>query len=142
MRCPDCNKFVPFEQNEPEVELDITDERDQEVEKGTEVQVTAQVRLVLACAECGTELKEANLEAEEMVTIEGHLGDDHVLSVEDDGSDTTDRYDGKEGTPMRYRKHFYGATIEYKVTCSCDQALDATGSLEVEEMASGFDELV
>ncbi len=50
MRCPDCNKFVSFDEgNVDDVEADIDDE------SGT---VTVSGRVVLPCAECGTELKE------------------------------------------------------------------------------------
>ena len=52
MRCPDCEKFVPFEPGDPEIS-------GEEVDNGT---VTGQVRIVLTCGECGTELKEANLD--------------------------------------------------------------------------------
>ena len=56
-RCPDCNRF---RSGEPEVEV-----QDYKVEcsVGTE---TAQFefRIVIKCEECGTELKEATLEAE------------------------------------------------------------------------------
>lgn len=50
MRCPDCNKFVPFDEgNVDEVEVEIDEDT------GT-VSITG--RVVLPCAECGTELKE------------------------------------------------------------------------------------
>ena len=52
MRCPDCNKFVGNEENEPEVES---------VEVDDEGHVNAEVRIVNACAECGTDLTEATL---------------------------------------------------------------------------------
>jgi len=55
MRCPDCNKFVSFEENEPEVEsIDVDGDRN----------VTATVRIVNSCGECGQELKEATLDME------------------------------------------------------------------------------
>lgn len=51
MRCPDCNKFVSIEIAEPELELEVSDG-----------EVTGTVRLVQICAECNTELAEANIE--------------------------------------------------------------------------------
>ena len=54
-RCSSCNKFVSFDESEPEVNNLEVDE---------DGHVTAEVRIVNACAECGEELTEANLEAE------------------------------------------------------------------------------
>ncbi len=48
-RCPDCNKFVSLEEVEPEVNTLEVDE---------EGIIEADVRIVNACADCGTELKE------------------------------------------------------------------------------------
>lgn len=57
MRCPDCNRFVAFDyEQEPEVDLSPMFTGLQEVT--TEITV----RHLLTCAECGTELKEANEE--------------------------------------------------------------------------------
>jgi len=146
MRCPDCSKFVSFEQSDPEVEFDLQDQRTEPAETDPptdqDVEVTVQARLVLACAECGTELKEASLEDAHTVTITGHVGDGHGLEVEETSSDTTDRYDGKPGTPSRYRRHYYGATVGYQVLCECSPEALAEGQFELEESASGFDELV
>jgi hypothetical protein len=52
MRCPDCNKFVPMAtDNEPEANGDVS---------GTSY--TCEIRLAHTCEECGTELRECNLE--------------------------------------------------------------------------------
>lgn len=53
-RCPDCNKFVPMDQGDPEV-------NDVNVDGNT---VTVSVRLVNNCGECGTELTEASVDGE------------------------------------------------------------------------------
>lgn len=52
MRCNDCNKFVSFDTEETPVVNDVS------VEGG---RVIVDVRRVLNCAECGTELKAADL---------------------------------------------------------------------------------
>jgi hypothetical protein len=82
MRCPDCNKFVSFDEADPEVnDLDVSD-------NGS---VTASVRIVNTCAECGTELKEAMLELEESPDLAAHIGEGHTLSIGEGGCDRTGR---------------------------------------------------
>lgn len=54
MRCPDCNKFVPFDEGD-------VDDIEAEIDEDTgEVMISG--RVVLPCAECGTELKELNVD--------------------------------------------------------------------------------
>lgn len=54
MRCPDCNKFVSYDDsNEPEAD---------DADIDAEGHVTGTVRVYLTCAECGTDLKEANFD--------------------------------------------------------------------------------
>ncbi len=54
MRCPDCNKFVAYDTEiEPEEEDNPS---------CTGIEFSASYRRVLACAECGTELKEGTVE--------------------------------------------------------------------------------
>lgn len=54
MRCPDCNKFVAYDDsNEPEAD-DVDIDRDGHV--------SGSIRVYLTCAECGTDLKEANFD--------------------------------------------------------------------------------
>jgi membrane protein involved in colicin uptake len=56
MRCPDCNKFVGYDDsNEPEAD---------DADVDADGRVSGTVRVYLACAECGTELKEANFDLE------------------------------------------------------------------------------
>ena len=55
MRCPDCNKFVSYD--EPEVEVNSINVNGEAV--------TASVRVALNCADCSTGLKEAEIEADE-----------------------------------------------------------------------------
>lgn len=131
MRCPDCSKFVSFDQQEPEIEADLDGET-----------VTGTVRLVLACAECGGELKEANLDFE--ADVDHECGNEEY-EITDTSGDVNDRYEttDKNGKPIspRYQKHYYGADISITVHCSgCDE--DIAVSALVEEQASGFDELV
>lgn len=72
MRCPDCNKFVSYDESaEPEV-------NDLQISEGN---VTGQVRVLLTCAECGTELKEANFDIDVSVELPEHHTC-HVAAIE------------------------------------------------------------
>lgn len=66
MRCPDCNKFVAYDDStEPEASLEASAD-------GTGV--SGDVRVLLTCAECGCELKENRFDIDETVEIpEGHV---------------------------------------------------------------------
>lgn len=136
MRCPDCNKFVGYDaEEEPEVEIEVD-------ENGL---VTGSVRIVNKCAECGTELKEATLELEVDLSEEckEHHGDGHELSVEATNVERTEDSRGpKPSTPARYRKTFYGATLEAVVTCSCAEDFSASEEWKDEVQASAMDEMV
>jgi hypothetical protein len=140
IRCPDCNKFVSFDQQEPEIEAEIDD-----------TQVTGSVRLVLACAECGGELKEANIDFQEDIDHECEAKpkeDEEQFTLENESGESSDRYQAtmvnKKGKVIpikpRYQKHFYGADLSFEVKCNCcGKTITVTSS--VEEQASGFDEL-
>ena len=141
-RCPDCLKFVSLEQEEPEVNS-VEIESAGDIEDGVqELEVTADVRLVLNCGECGGEMKEANLDATETVQFthaddcEAEEGD---LEIEEDGAENMDDY-RPAGRPMRYQKHYYGADVTVRVKCNKCEAED-TFTVKVEEQAGAFDEL-
>jgi|SRR3990172_3127376 len=138
MRCPDCNKFVSFDEIEPEVnDLSIS-------EDGT---IDAEVRIVNACADCGMELKEAIFNVEQEIDVEGHTGEAHELEIEENGVERTSKsgyFDKKKGwvnSYGRYAKTLYGFSLTAKVTCSCSE-FDEDVTLEDEIQASGMDELV
>jgi hypothetical protein len=140
MRCPDCNKFVGLEMQEPEVDGDPEVSKPEDGEVG----ITLEVRIVRACDQCGTELKEANftLEAGAEMPPE-HRGEGHELEATAD-VEGTERSDGKPGTPGRYRRSFYGVEASFAVRCSCQKADDppiATAHAADEVQASGMDEL-
>jgi hypothetical protein len=174
-RCGDCNKFVSFEESEPEAE-------DPEVGAGA---VTCSVRIVNACADCGAGLKEATLEMEaEFELPEGWreveqecsvCGGKGTVAVKDeadpsatidqdcetcDGSgklaahdeaafeveaagdwERTQRSDGKDNTPSRYRRTFYGATGTATVTHPEFPDWSAEVTLADDVQAGGMDEL-
>jgi hypothetical protein len=138
MRCPDCNKFVPFEDSDPEVELDV--ELDGDVAR-----VTGTVRMVRCCAECGTELKEANFDVDEEVPLPTTDPAGHELPTETDSvphthdlsiEETTELYESGGG---RYKKNMVGYDMDFTITCSC--GLSVEGHAHDELAANQWDEM-
>jgi hypothetical protein len=132
-RCPDCNKFVSLELQEPELNLNVEGDS-----------ITGQVRLVLTCADCGGEAKEANLDIDLSLDHDCDRKEDDFELV-DETAEPTERYQdkdqrGKSIKNPRYRRHYYGAEITVTVRCNhCDKEFEVTET--VEEQASGFEEL-
>jgi hypothetical protein len=150
MRCPDCNKFVSYD--EPQCEVGSV-----ELDGDT---VRANVTVQLNCQECSQTLKDAEIEAETQIE---HVckpeaerekdqkpdpdykeGDDQ-FEVENDGDaegssrlEDKDR-NGKQIKHYRYMKTFYGFTLDTEIRCrKCGECFPVT--LEGEEQASGFNE--
>lgn len=162
-RCPDCQKFVGLEAVEPEVNsVEVLSVEDIDQETGSQmIEVGGDVHLALNCAECGSEMKTADLTIEnESVefthnkirpeAVEGgpevtEEADDVMcdaeesdLEIEDEGAESTEDY-RPPGRPARYQKHFYGAEVSVKIHCSKCEAED-TFQVKVEEQASAFEE--
>ena len=95
-RCPDCGTFVSLEQEEPEVNsVEIESAGEIEEEGVQDLEINAEVRLVLNCGECGGEMKEANLDATATVQFkhaEGCEAEEDDLEIEEDGAENTDDY--------------------------------------------------
>lgn len=116
-----------MDNGEPEIEVEVDEEGN----------ISANVRLVRTCMDCGTELKEANVEAEAQVSEEfaaKHKGEGHNLSVEATGEDVSETGGG------RYKKNVIECTFTARVSCDCNE--DATEDLEmkVSESAGYFEE--
>lgn len=128
-RCPDCNKFVGIEMAEPELNLEVDNDGS----------ITGDVRLVQTCAECGTELAEANLEVGGEVEIEHDAGckKESGLELDNEEAENDDRFEGKG----RYARHFYVANIQAMAKCA-DCGMELEFNTSVEEQASSFESLV
>lgn len=118
MRCSSCNKFVSQEPGEPEV---------QSLEIDADGNITAEVRIVVTCAECGDELKESTLSMEDAVTIRRHNREECELEIEEDGVEMLDEYETKDrnGKPIksvRYQTHLYGARVDFHIRCACQKS--------------------
>lgn len=155
MRCPDCNKFVGLEFQDPEdVNLDMNDE---ELTDDGELAllVSMSCRIVRNCSECGQELKEATIEAnDEEILVESETLKDHVILIVKDGRNTYDWKDGHGDLALneesvepieegggRYAKSFFGAKVGFSITCKCGGVLHE-GDVEDKVAASAMDELV
>jgi len=150
MRCPDCNKFVP--NGDPEAEVQSGEGFTAEIENGELIiKCEPEVRVMIPCGECGTELKDTTFnfemetehkcdklpkgkKAEEEIKIEG--------SIEVEATDeykTKDRH-GKAIKNPRYQAHLYGAEVTASVTCPfCQEQIEFSESDSIE--SSGMDEL-
>ena len=145
MRCPDCNKFVSYD--EPNVEEENIDIFDNVIQ--------GSIRVSLICSECGTELKENIFEIEEIFEHECKLQDTNVdnnkenseeegFEIVDSYFDSVDRYktEDKNGKPIknaRYMKHFYGFEGKITIKClKCKQEFNV--DVFDENQASYFDE--
>ena len=163
MRCPDCNKFVGLETQEPEEQSEpsVTNNDD-----GT-AQVTAEYTIDRNCADCSNLLKQATIELEAQVTLDDDKGDEeergedvthegHTLSVTDaevslvedtypKPKEVRNRKTGKK--EMRYPKARYTRTLigaEVTGTVHCDTCGRDVGSFSMRDTlpASSFDEQV
>jgi hypothetical protein len=139
MRCPDCNKFVGLETQDPEVDgLEVNDSSDSNA-----VAVTGTVRIVRACADCGTEMKEASFDIDTEVEIEGWQSGDKFdgLEIEETSIESTESGGG------RYAKNMIGYKLDLKVTGKLARGgkkidFEAEDSVEDSLQASAFDEMV
>lgn len=146
MRCPDCSRFVVFEEQDPEVtNIDFI-----------EGSINGEVRLALNCAECGTELKETlfNFDADVLNELETHNEECHtelvtikdkVKNIDLDNFEIDDpeptffsRTEGKG----RGLKTFYGYQMTVEVRCTeCDSVV-ATQEFQDDIQSSAMEELV
>jgi hypothetical protein len=113
MRCPECSKFVAYD--------DGTDPEVDSVEVDEDGNVSGNVRIVLTCAECSTELKEATFDIEGSISETfklAHTGDEdgnHELEVEDNGDFTLESRQESTTQPKGY--HVFVGT---KDACSAE----------------------
>jgi len=144
MRCPNCNKFVSYDEPEVEIDESAISEGDEE----NKFTATASVRIVLKCADCGEELKEANEDVEiefehECKEKDFYFGELELNEITGEGFsrvETKDRH-GKPIKSTRYMKTYYGAELTLEVFCGlCGESL--SGNEKVECQASAFDELM
>jgi len=132
VRCSSCEKFVPFEQGDPEIDSE-------QESSGT---VTGNVRIVLNCGECGQELKEANLEFEMPINHECEKvkeGEEPEYEEPELEASSTEDF-RPPGRPARYQKHYYGAEITGTIKCkTCEEEI-TLDPVTVDEQSSAMDD--
>lgn len=132
MRCDQCNKFAAYDDStEPEVDVDLSDD-------GT---FSGNVRIVLTCADCSQELKDASFDFDGEVPEEihsAHQGDEHALDLEAGDYELTSRSEGKG----RYTKTFYGYRATLDLSCMCQSEGLWTTEFTDDIQASHMDELI
>lgn len=161
MRCPDCNKFTGMDNGDPEVQQDpeLTFNMRTKKPDGTEIpasfDVTASVRGVRVCADCGTELKELNMDLEDTVELPKFEGWDK-LTPEQQGEllgrleagtvkpeiETGDTSVDESGG-SRFKKNLITTVLSYTITIvDIDQGIKLThnGDMSYEAAASEFEE--
>lgn len=143
MRCPDCSKFVSFEEGEPEVESEELDAQ----EDGS-YSVTVEAVFKDLCGECNTELREGRFTLEDGGELplvedpeEGQPEHAHVwvLELEDPVRTSRPGAPGRKGRSSTY----HGISVDYAITCEgdgCDEGVH--GTLKDEVKASHLEELV
>lgn len=135
MRCPDCNKFVSFDEPVGEIEYaEINDAR-----------LNVCARIVLCCAECNAELRQSSFEEEHDLECD-HDGKEgeyefDVTSEEATAGERMQATD-KKGKPVkaRFQKKFY--TLEYTIHVSCSCGKDQEIEGQFEEQASNMEDLL
>lgn len=141
MKCPQCPQFTSKDTDaEPEANFEID-------EDGT---VSGDVRIANLCADCSTELEEANFTVEIDLTSEvaEHKAAYHPkksmdLDVDADvgRTDETKRTD-RRGKPIknpRYWRRYYGIQVNATVRCvTCSEDI-ASGTFEDSIQASGME---
>lgn len=139
-KCNSCNKFASVEMDDPdEIEVQIDQEDDDSLA------VSGNVTLTLTTSCCGDQCADAQAEFEETIdisTVEHEptcKAEEREWEVEAEDAETSDRYDGDAKTPMRYRRHYYGATFNLVATCTCGAKAHASASCEV--AAGEFDQV-
>jgi len=161
MRCPDCNKFVP--NGDPEAEVQSGENFEAEIEETERaedgktiiertllIKCEPEVRVMIPCGECGTELKDTtfNFEMEHSHECEKLPKETPAEGIEIEGTieaEATDDYKtkdrhGKAIKNPRYQAHLYGAEVTATVTCPfCQEQIEFSESDSIE--SSSMDEL-
>ena len=115
MRCGNCNKWPTLEMANVEApELSV-----ERSETGTKV--TGEIKIALACADCGYEMKEATLEVNIDVVVVHKEGCEEGAPDSDALSVDFEPEGFHEFLPpgKKRHKHMYGAQGTITVTCEC-----------------------
>lgn len=137
MRCPDCNKFASLELSD---DIEVTN-LEVENDEG-DGRVLGNIRIVLNCVDCGSEMKEANFDIEQTIELKHtedcpEKGASAELEVEFDPSGV-DEFDPPKA---KRQKHLYGAEGTILVKCPACKA-SASSAYKETVQSSHMEELV
>jgi len=148
MRCPDCNKFVSMETQEPEINTLEVENCD------GEITVTIDGRTLRNCADCGTELKAVDWCDSDSLNLSEFDGWDK-LSPEQQNSIKTECSPEveenccsiEESGGGRYKKNIISTIVGYEITVPVQNhpdvsALKFEGCFRFDNAASEFEEQV
>lgn len=154
MRCPQCEKFVSMENSDPEIGTIETSVQ------GTKITVNvSDVRMIRACADCSSELKDVNTEGETSLELSEFEGwkelteeqRDKIIALLMTEGLTVGAEEGgtnvEEGGGGRYKKNMISLTIHFDLWISyeCPSAppsidLKYSGDILIEHAAGEFEE--
>lgn len=123
--CSNCAKFVS---------LELTDPEDQGFDIGTDEMITGDVRMLLSCADCGSEMADATVSFEEDAELE------HTAACQEEERELTldgPELDYDEEGGGRFSKHLYMVKASMSVkceTCGAERTLELTS----EKVASSY----
>jgi hypothetical protein len=96
---------------DPEVNnFELADNRDK---AGDCLDIAYDVRIVRSSACCSEEMKEYSFDGTIDVVVKDHFGEGHSLTLNDGDCEATENGGG------RYKKSYYGFSLEGEITCSC-----------------------
>ena len=129
MRCPECNEFVSFKEEEAEIDSIEIDE------DGT---VQIEIRITNSCSDCHAELTEAYLDIYSSVDLTGHAHRSGICNENLKISVRNAKRINKMEDKDKGVKKFYGARVLFIVSCSCgfSFAQEATDYEEAYNMES------
>ncbi len=151
-RCENCNKFTALEFQEPEEES-FEVEGLEVITKDGAVSATASatVRISRNSECCGDTMKEATFEMSEEFVINHDKLEEHLVEKEGGGwawkegcaliANNEDPEQVEEGGG-RYAKSYFGASVDYSVTCECGKGDELhEGTIEDKVAASEMDDV-
>jgi hypothetical protein len=148
MRCENCQKFVSLEMQDPEVsdlQVEYCPPPKEDADGEHAFSVTGSVRIVRVCAECNLEMKEATLDIDQTIVLGENVDtqdwkefakkhDLGTVEVEDGGAEALEEGGG------RYKKSYYGATLNLDITVDGETVgsvtwTDKVAASEMEELS-------
>jgi hypothetical protein len=120
--------------------MEFADPEISDIQVTEEGEVTAMVTITRTCADCGSDLKNAELEMTVDLSkeCEGHVNKEgeetYDLTIEENDVNQIEESGG------RYKKAYFGAEVCFTITCTCDKEFSVEGSMSDKVAASEMEE--